>query len=347
MDEPSALSFDYSRTFGAEFEILAFDKRDFKKHPLGRGDMPDGIYEVSDVVLSVVKKPVEVKKWHITNNNIEWVLKPDSSCGIEVCAPPVKGWNGLKSVCEVVEAFKNDKRIEVDNRCSFHLHVDCADLSDLEIGKILAYWIKCESVFLDSVPATRKRNKYCQQIGISNLFEHDKHYVAKELMGILGYTKYYSINTFHINRGNRRTIEFRIGEGEGCKNPFLIKNWIRLLVHFVEMAIRMPFPSSYQSGVPMSGLLWLDPKEVFGLLGFSGNYKLSKGLAETRNWFLARLSKNLYNTGLPGVWSDGARKIAKYQVDEMITQLELDEQMPELLNPTDVKKALYSQENKI
>lgn len=341
MDSPTFLSFNYNRRFGAEIEINSFDQRDFKKYPLGRGELPEGIEYVAEVCQKVVRTPVDIMKWHHTHNNLTWRVKPDSSCGIELCSPVVKGWPGLKEICKVVEALGQDDRIKIDDRCSFHCHVEVADCTQDQLASILTYWIKCESVFLDSVPANRKRNRFCQCIGLSDLFEHDTEVNSEEVIRRLGMMKYYTLNTFHQCKGNRDTIEFRIIESEGCTDAYLVKNWIRLLIHFVEMAKAQPRPRQYYPGDPWSSFLWLDPNQVMEFLGFiNDGYELSKGMTQTRDWFLARLHKNTFDTGLPGIWSNVARKVAKDQVDNIIKSLGFnDAAMKHCLQNPD---ALYS-----
>jgi hypothetical protein len=326
MDLPE-IRFVYNRRFGAEFEINAFDGRDFKKNPLDAhaGEMPKGSDHVAKLVRDNVEgENVEITKWGYNHGNNYWVIKPDSSCGIEICAPVYKGWTGIKKVCRVIQALKNDKQIKIDNRCSFHVHLDMSDCDMDNIGKVVAYWIKCESVFLDSVPPKRKRNKYCQQIGISDLFSHDYNIVARDLIMRLGKNKYYTINTYHLAAGRRQTIEFRIIEGEGCTDPYLVKNWVRLLIHFVERALGSPWPRQYSAGDPWSGLCWLDPIDVMKFLGFDGSYVLSQGMEQTRNWFLARLKTNAPQTGLSGIWSDKARKISIAQIDDLVAKVGID-----------------------
>lgn len=358
MDSPEALGFNYDRRFGVEIEINAFDRRDFKKFPLNlkSGELPQGIHYVADLVMKTLKKPVHVGKWHHTHNNYnEWIIKPDSSCGIEVCSPATKGWTGLKDIQTVITALSEDEKVPIDERCSFHVHVNVNDSVHLQVSpegfgrrvnhersmklaSIIAHWIKCEPVFMDSVPEDRKRSRFCQCIGMSDLFEHSTEIDPQTLIGRLGSHKYYTLNTYHLNKGKRNTIEFRIIERDGCRDAYLAKNWIRLLVHFVEMTRLLPFPNQFIKGDKWSSLLWLDPRDVMGILGFIGNeYVLSKGMEQTRNWFLARMVSNL-KSDLPGVWCEEARGFAYEQVGEIITELGFTEaEMLKHLLPPDAR----------
>ena len=60
------------------------------------------------------------------------------------------------------------------------------------------------------------------------------------------------------------------------------------------MSYKKPFPEAFKEGDPWSGFCWLDPQDVFKVLGFDPTeYELSPGLQQTRNWFMARLQQNM------------------------------------------------------
>ena len=344
MDTPKTLSFNCDRKFGVEMEVCDFKHRDFKTYPLDKGELPEGMAEIACLLGEKLKTQVQTNKWHYTHNNESWVLKPDSSCGIEICAPVYRGWNGLEKVCIATRELANDKRITVDDRCGLHVHVDVSDCSSTQINNILAYWIKCESVFLDSVPPNRKKNRYCQQIGISPLFD-----VESEISGLLvqqlGQVKYYTINSYHMQRGDRNTLEWRIMEGPGCLDPYLVKNWVRLVVYFVECAKRRPTPKKYIAGDPWTSLCWLDPMDVMEFLGFFG--PISKGLEEVRDWFVARIHANLFQHKMMGVWSPECRAVAKKQLDEIVGRLGISDKICNILHPIDMEKALFDPERRV
>lgn len=342
MDNPKTISFNYGRRFGVEIELNASDRRDFKKNPLKKDEQPAGIEYVANVLMKVIQSPVEIKKHHHTHNNNSWVLKPDSSCGIEICSEVTRGYYGVKRICQVIQAFSDDPEIKLDERCSLHLHMDVSDTTLSQLGTALAWWIKGEPVFLDAMTPNRKRNRYCQSVGMSDYFDVDTKFDPDKVIKKLGIQKYFSINTYHMNQKKRSTIEFRIMGAEGCRDAFLAKNWIRLLIHFFEMGRNAPPPVPYEKGNPKSGYCWLDPIDVFDFLGFNGEYELSKGMLQTRNWFLARLYFHTLNTGLPCIWSDQARQVAFDQVKSLAKKFNYTTaDLCSFLHPEDVKKSLF------
>jgi len=347
MDSPEdVLTFRYNRRFGTEIELNSFDRRNFRENPLARRELPQGIHYVGNLLADFLGEKVTINRWRVraSQNNPNWVVKTDASCGIEICSPVSQGWYGLKRICQVVDLLGRDTQVEVGEDCSFHLHAEVRDLNDLQMGSVLAHWIKCEPIFLDSVPFPRKRNRYCQCIGQSQFFSHERLPSPGNLIGFLS-DKYYTANTYQwVTIGDRRTLEFRPMGAEGCLDAYLVKNWIKLLLHFVERTKDRPYPEKYRRGDKWTGLLWLDLADVMELLGFTEGC-MSKGMEQTRNWFLARLRKNLLAPA-DGIWSQEARRVSIEQLEMAIRAAGLDgDDMERYLWPND-ENAMYGSEYK-
>jgi len=346
MDSLNLITFNSHRRFGVEIELNAFDDRDFRAAPLDRGELPEGIHYIAALLSEIFREKVEVRKWGHTDNNNCWVLKPDASCGIEICSPVSRGCHALSQICKAVDVLNEDSNIKADGRCAAHVHVEVRDCDDYQLASILSYWIKCEAVFMDSVQAHRKVNRFCQCIGACQEFQHNDLIVPDKLIEKLSEHKYYTINTYQkVQKRNRETVEFRIVGNDGCVDSYLLKNWIRLLLHFVEVVKNKPILRPYAEGDRWSSLLWLEPKDVLGLLEFLEECKLSQGMKQVRNWFIARIWKNLIMTDGNGIWSHIARRLAIRQVEEIISQLHLDcNKLQEYLNPIDHANAVYGSE---
>lgn len=309
------------RRFGVEIEVNTLNGV-VRRPDAGAGEIPVGADYICDVVRKMVRDEVTLQGWDHVHNNRGWVIKPDNSCGIEINSPVLKGWRGLKRLLQVIDALKGSG-VRSDDRCSLHIHVNISDLSLRQLATVIAYYIKCEPVFFDAVPAHRKSNRYCQPIGMTDLFTHDYYMEPQEIVERVSHVKYYSLNAYHFMRGGgfsidnprKKTLEFRIIENGACLDSFATKNWVRLFLHFVDVVRQRPMPRRYRENDPWSSLLWLNPKEVFTLLRFDG--PLSPGLTQVRNWFADRL---LLHTGcdLPGVWSWQGRSIARQESMDMV-----------------------------
>lgn len=297
------------RKYGAEIEINSFDFK--SRHEYGKA--PEGIYYVGNLVRKITKSRVLIHKWEYDHGNSCWIIKPDNSCGMEVCTPVCKGEYSLNKICKVVDAFRDDEKIHADKRCSVHIHVDVSDLDKKTIGAILTWWIKCEAVFMDAMPVSRKRSRYCQFISQSGFFDDCLDCLPADLLiYYLGCNKYYSINTYHLYNRRRDTIEFRIMDFSCCTNSWTLKHWINLVILFVEKAISKGMPADYLLEDKWTSYLWLDPIDVFRFLGFYPN--CDPEMEYTRNWFLSRL---LAYTGsnLKGIMSEKARSHARSEVE--------------------------------
>ncbi len=304
------LDCQFYRRFGVEVEINTLDGRIYKN------EMPFGADHIAEIVNQNANSRVQIQKWDHNYNNDCWIIKPDSSCGLEVCTPVFKGWFGLKELVKVVEAFKHSG-VKADRRCSLHVHVNIGDLNMMQLASVVAWYIKCEHIFLDSVPSYRKQSRYCQMLGMSDLFEEDYLIHPVSLLERISTVKYFTLNAYHFMKGGgflpknsrKKTIEYRIGENDMCLNGYDVKNWVRFLIHFVEMTKDIGLPKEYVVGDSSTGLLWMDIEPMFKLLGF--DQAISPGLNQVKQWFLYRIQKHGYNSHLDGMWSNKGREYAR------------------------------------
>jgi hypothetical protein len=318
MEYPSKFYVNRNRRFGLEIELNAFDGRDFVRFPLGRGELPKGMEYVCNLIRNSIDPRVMATSYHYTHNNPHWIVKPDSSCGMEICTPVMTA-EDIDQLCYLVDIIEEDSSVPVDDRCSLHMHVDVSDLTESQVAAVITQWVKCEAVFIDSMPLDRKRNRYCQIIGLTDSYPVDAQLTASEVIQRLGVNKYKTVNTFHYCKRKRKTIEFRLVGAEGCTDSDVLKNWIFLILHFVDVTRYCSMASFYTAGNPHSGFCWLDPFDVFSLLGFNG--KLSSELTGCRKWFLERLHKNVAKSKLCGSWNEVDRSQSKMEIDQLLTEL--------------------------
>ena len=314
----------FHRRFGIELEVNPLNGI-VRRPDTESGEIPVGADYLSRIVHNVTGECVEMQGWDHVHNNPYWIVKPDNSCGIEVNTPVLKGWRGLEKLMRVQDAIKASG-IHADSRCSLHVHVNISDLSPEQLASVVAYYIKCEHILFDAIPPHRKNSRYCQLLGMTDLFSHDFHMEPIDLIQRVSGVKYYSMNCYHFCKGGgfrkdnyrKKTIEFRIMEGSACLDSYATKNWVRFLLHFVETMSKMPMPGNYRAGDRWSSLLWLDPKDLFEILHFNKDDLLSPGLKQVRDWLLHRLMKYGYDTGLKGLWSNEGRSVARHEIMDLV-----------------------------
>lgn len=314
------------RRFGVEIELNTLDGF-VKKLDRNMGEIPLGADLVALIIRRTLRENVEIQGWDHNFNNNYWIVKPDSSCGMEVCSPVLKGWIGLSKLIRVVEALRESK-INADKRCSLHVHVNISDLNKQQLASVIAWYIKCEHLFIDSVPVHRKINRYCQILGMSEALYEDFPIIPDEILNVVSNVKYYSLNAYHFMKGGgfdpnnnrKKTIEFRIAENDMCLNGLDLKNWVRFLIHFVEVTKSRPLPAPYQKGDPWTGLVWLDPVDVFKVLNF--DEPCSEGFSQVKKWFLNRILKNGKDNNATGIWSDETRNFARQNFLEFLQKID-------------------------
>lgn len=322
------------RRFGVEIELNTFDG-DIKKTNIETKQIPTGMDYIACLVKEASRDSVQIVHWSYIHNNEDWVIKYDMSCGIEINTPVFKGWNGLNKLLRVVESLSNDEKIEANELCSLHVHVSVSDLNAKQMASVIAHYLKCEHVFFDSIPEKRKNNRYCQCIGMTDWFDTNFDMDAMDLITQISQSKYGSINAFHFVKGGgfspdnerRQTLEFRIAENSACLDPFYVKNWIRLLLHFIEVTKNRKIPQKYIQGNQNTGLAWLDFEEVYKLLKFDQD--LSLGMQQVRQWFMGRIEKNqMKHVDNSSVWSSAGRSFCNKQFSEInlnLIKIEEDE----------------------
>lgn len=299
------------RRFGVEIELNSFDGRN-RPVDYEFGVLPEGSHHIANLVHKSVRDKVFLQKWQNNHNNDCWILKPDSSCGIEVCTPVLKGMDGLRSVCSVVDAFARDVLVMSDQRCSFHVHVDVHDLNVGDIAALVSWWVKMEHFFMRIVPMCRRRNRYCQMLSFSSIFEKGVGHMMSDahLVASVGRHKYYSFNAYHMQKKKRKTVEFRIMDSSCCLSYHDAKNYLLLLLHFVELAVEKGSPREYDRDDPLTGYSWLGVAESLGFLRMEEKSSLSEGMSEVRRWLYGRLLRNEHN-GESGIFGYRCKSLSE------------------------------------
>lgn len=251
--------------FGVEIELNSFDgfsKNDELSEPLG-------IKNAAETIKSTLNQNVDVTTWHTTINSNSWLVKPDSSCGFEICSPILKGKSGLDSLLSVVKAIKKDGRFQADSRCSFHVHFELPSKSIDYISSLIVNWIKCELFFFLMIPNSRKQSRYCQLMGLSDVFCNKTAIDAKMIFNKISDYKFYSLSIYHFKKSNRNTVEFRIMDNSACMDSYVVENWILLLNRFINKSSNVKIFD--ENNNLLTPIKWLDIQEVFDFLEIKKN----------------------------------------------------------------------------
>jgi hypothetical protein len=231
-----------SRRMGVELEYNSFDRL---SRSSSENNLPNGIYVFGDIIKNTLGKSVDINKWHQTNNNDHWIVKPDSSCGLEVCSPPDQPYHALLEIRKVIEGLLSHKSIAADDRCSLHLHVEVEDFDEKDLCALVARWIQFEHFFFFLTKKNRWLNRYCKPLGFYYEFDDSCRVTIKKCMEILSENKYFAINFFHYKKEKRKTVEFRIMGNDACMDVDDAINWCKLILCFVERCKKLNYESTF------------------------------------------------------------------------------------------------------
>jgi hypothetical protein len=280
-----SIEYNSDRRFGVELEFNAFDKLSRSQSV---NNLPNGIYFFGNVIAECLKSDVEINKWHNTHNNKKWVLKPDSSCGIEVCSPPMFSEHGIKSLKKVINAYSKIPIIESDMRCSFHVHVEIEDFIYQDAIYMIQKWIQMEPFFFMLTNCNRWTNNYCKFLGLTCDFLCNSNEYTKSLYLDLSENKYFSINLCNYKKKKKKTVEFRIMGPQACLNSEDAANWVAICLSFVNSCKKENY--KYLS---FNDLDYMNIKEILNFISLKNNFK---GM-NIDNWIYSKLKKALESAG--------------------------------------------------
>jgi hypothetical protein len=244
-------------------------------------------------------------------NNDYWHVKFDRSCGDyanqggwEIASPVLFGYKGLGIISSVSKAIK-EAGAKTNKNCAFHIHCNVEDFSLNQLASLTAHWFKIEKIIYEMVPHHRRSSKYCiplwkrynfnkptDKLDINYFWEVVKPRVYLNHSKQWKKERRVSFNLYNLNTV-KRTVEFRLPEG--TFNSFVICNWIRLFLSFVENVKTIPYPNS------LAPVNLFECLKILGLHNTDPFYILSSGLFHTKLWFFKRILKYSDDTRLKEV----------------------------------------------
>lgn len=288
------VAFPTKRAYGVELELSS--------NGISKSEIASAIANVDSK-----SRSVNVMGWGYSDNNKDWHVKEDSSCGWEVASYKSRGVKDLLNIGNVTNAIKTVGG-RVTYRCGFHLHVEVSDFSQSEVATLVAIWMKVENVIINMVPSHRANNKYCRLLNDYHEKVKSKEFttplkfwqaIKPNLSGHFNKQRRVALNIWnYAANDDRQTVEFRFPEGTLDARD--VQNWIRLLVRLVDFSKKYPFPEDIKE-VGLTETL-----RLIGLSGSSDFFLLSNGLRNTKEWFLYRIVKYSRN-----------KKLCRDAVDEL------------------------------
>lgn len=289
----------HTRKFGIELEVTP----NFTKNEIGM--------LLEDFELFYGQgRPVRVQPgfqgWADTHANDYWHVKYDSTCGPlgaghdfgwEVASYIGRSEGDLERMAGAAEGLHR-AGLKTNQNCGFHIHIDVADFSPTQIGILIAHWLRIEFCIISACPRHRLQNIYCQLLNFRRLTQGAAYNPLNPLnfweqMAPLNlnthrnYDKRYTLNLIGYRIGqekpyySRQTAEFRFPACMLDDNH--VKNWVRLLLCFVDSVKRAKAPDELKTTSVDEAL------QIIGLKGTDKFILLDEKLSDTKKWFLKNI----------------------------------------------------------
>jgi hypothetical protein len=276
---------------------------------------------ISSVIRNSSNVPVKNNLYRSSINNNYWDVKMDGSCGkttdefgmneggYEITTFKASGHKQLQHICKVIQDIKKIG-VKVNKNCGLHVHVDISDFTEEDVGRLIQHWLFVERIILMAVPDRRRCNKYCMPFSYNERYSLRENATAIEVwnhykpshilshnnidrrktMNLVNYCRYLRVKKF-----KRSTVEFRFPEGTLSAN--IVKNWVRLLIEFVNNVKNNDIYLEY-----LNKKNFRDQLYVLGLGNSKNCFNIfSKSLRETKAWFLKRILRYGYDSNVSSI----------------------------------------------
>jgi hypothetical protein len=331
METISYKTLKFRRRFGIEIEIN-------KSIPKAAVIQAIKNYSNHDVHSFSWGKSVNNKLWHVKHDITCGEDEEDMNGGWEIASFVGSRPQDIIHMGEVATVIK-EAGAKVNRFCGLHIHAEANDLTPLNVGVMLAHWIKIEHI-MRNVVAMYRSFEHCEplcnvmQDAEGTRFRYHSYHPEKLYEYFLPFEeeeemededevgpadpmdfRYRAINVINYylaskdRRRKRKTIELRFPES--TLNADDIIGWLRLYLNFIEYTKTATMPLD---------LLSCDLRTVMTYLGLGHNkdefYLFGPSLNKTRIWFLEKLIKNLEHPSMkqkvgPSLIKEDAKKLLR------------------------------------
>ncbi len=251
------------------------------------------------------------KGWAETRSNNYWHVKYDATCGPagkpldygwEVASYIGCGHEDIKLISRAAD-FLEDHGVETNRNCGLHIHVEAGDLTEFQVGLLIARWIKVEPYLVHICDVHRNENSYCKTLS-DRLARTELSYDPDRMLDLWSHMAPQSLRTHNNNEKkyalnfvgyatskvlyknyDKPTIELRLPE---CRlDSEHVANWVRLFLNFVDSCVIYPTPGPSQIYMETQ-----DIQEVMSFLGLQekeGFWILDRELLNTKRWLLKKI----------------------------------------------------------
>lgn len=280
--------------FGYEFEF---------NRSVGQHCLKDAV--ISAYQGSGVDPLVRTTGWEHNHDNEEWVIKTDSSCGWEISSPRLCGLDQCHLAARVLD-YCEMMGARIDKNCGVHIHFSSSNRQNMDLVRLVRWWIKMEWVIFACIPRDRRTNPYSPSLTKYGRLLADHDYGNEDLLRLFGETRYLALNLRNHLSGKPK-VEVRVIEG------LLSGTELANYTQFFGQVIRQ----AWESGQPKD-LTWFELKSAMEWVnwinvpekGIVNRY--APEIQEARLWLARRVVKNMsHKHKRAGKLYDGAMDVLK------------------------------------
>ena len=272
------LEFNEERTYGVEIEFLDSSK-----------------YSKSQIA-AALNRVVNCQNTGYTHEVMaSWKLTTDSSCGLELVSPILKGRNGLEQIEKVCKVL-NELEIKVDKTCGLHVHHGVNDYGTEDFKKLCIFYTRFEKGFDEVMPLSRRANKnqYCRGFASRSSWRTDDETVAQiaetierikkansvEELTNMFCSRYYKVNLQSFVKYG--TVEFR--HHSGTTEADKIINWVKLTQLVLERCKQGKVAAKYETTKD-------NLKDIFWATGIYRSGKVAEEFKAVAKFYVERAKK--------------------------------------------------------
>jgi hypothetical protein len=144
------------------------------------------------------------------------ITAPEGYRPVEIVSPILRGADGARQILAACK-WLNDKGVKVNNSCGFHVHVGWPyRASDAKLQRLIHLFCKHEKAIYAATGTRRRENcRYACPVATQRAYRILAEGTTNRLPG----NRYHSMNLKNLDRGGKRTVEFRAfaGTAKACK----------------------------------------------------------------------------------------------------------------------------------
>ena len=190
---------------------------------------------MNNIPSTLIKNGFSVKcEWDMPeiNNKKDWILKEDSSCGLELVSPILSG-KDIELIPKICNILNYELGLDVDIDCGLHVHIGAEYFPLWKLKRIVQKYQENEMLINHLVGYDRHENDQCRPI--EDVIDLPNFYAAEDNEYLIASVAHRKCKVNMLALEKHGTIEFR--QHHGSLDADEVTNWIKFIQDFVCIAL--------------------------------------------------------------------------------------------------------------